>query len=148
MPGFTTSFLFPDINVWVALTHGGHVHHDIAQDWFASLEPDVRFHFCRFTQLGFLRLLTAEAVMGDDAMKQTEAWALYDRWLEDDRVSFVDEPPGLDRRFRALTRLKSASPKAWADAYLAAFAETSQVTLVTFDRAFRGKTKPLILLAE
>jgi hypothetical protein len=33
-------------------------------------------------------------------------------------------------------------------AYLAAFAEASQVTLVTFARAFRGKVKPLILLEE
>ena len=148
MPGFTTSFLFPDINVWVALTHAGHVHHDVASDWFASLESDVRFHFCRFTQLGFLRLLTAEAVMGEDVMKQPEAWAVYDRWIEDDRVGFLEEPPGIERRFRALTRLKSASPKTWADAYLAAFADTSQLTIVTFDRAFRGKAKPLILLEE
>ena len=146
MPGFTTSFLFPDINVWVALTHAGHVHHDVASDWFDSLESDIRFHFCRFTQLGFLRLLTAEAVMGDDVMRQTEAWVVYDRWLEDDRVGFLEEPPGLDRRFRALTRLKTASPKVWADAYLTAFADTSQLTLVTFDRAFQGKAKPLILL--
>jgi toxin-antitoxin system PIN domain toxin len=148
MPGFTTSFLFPDINVWIALTHAGHVHHDVASDWHSALEPDVRFHFCRFTQLGFLRLLTAEAVMGDDVMKQPEAWAVYDRWLEDERVAFLEEPPGLERRFRTRTRMKSASPKAWADAYLAAFAETSQVTLVTFDRAFLGKAKPLILLEE
>lgn len=148
MPGFTTSFLFPDINVWVALSHGGHVHHDVASDWYGSLESDVRFHFCRFTQLGFLRLLTAEAVMGDDVLTQSEAWAVYDRWLEDDRVGFLEEPPGIERRIRALTRLKSASPKAWADAYLAAFADTSQLTIVTFDRAFRGKTKPLILLEE
>lgn len=146
MPGFTTSFLFPDINVWVALTHTGHVHHDVARDWFNSLESDVRLHFCRFTQLGFLRLLTAEAVMGDDAVNQPEAWAVYDRWMEDDRVAFVDEPQGIDRRFRALTRLKSASPKVWADAYLTAFADASQFTIVTFDRAFRGKAKPLILL--
>jgi toxin-antitoxin system PIN domain toxin len=146
MPGFTTSFLFPDINVWVALTHAGHVHHDVASDWYASLASDARFHFCRFTQLGFLRLLTAEIVMGDDVMKQPEAWAVYDRWLEDDRVAFLEEPPGLDRRFRALTRLKSASPKVWADAYLAAFAGQSQLTLVTFDRAFRGKANPLLLL--
>lgn len=148
MPGFTTSFLFPDINVWVALTYAGHVHHDVANDWHASLDPDVRFHFCRFTQLGFLRLLTAEAVMGDEVLNQPEAWAVYDRWLEDDRVAFLEEPPGVERRFRALTRLKSASPKVWADAYLVAFAETSQLTIVTFDRAFRGKTKPLILLEE
>jgi toxin-antitoxin system PIN domain toxin len=148
MPGFTTSFLFPDINVWVALTHAGHVHHEVARDWFNSLEPACRFHFCRFTQLGFLRLLTADAVMGEDVMKQTEAWAVYDHWLADGRVGLLEEPPGLERRFRGLTRLKSASPKAWADAYLAAFAETAQVTLVTFDRALRGKAKPLILLEE
>lgn len=148
MPGFTTSFLFPDINVWVALTYAGHVHHLVASDWFASLEPDVRLCYCRFTQLGLLRLLTAEAVMGPEVMKQPEAWSAYDRWLEDDRVTFLDEPGGLDRRFRARTRLKQAAPKTWADAYLAAFAETAQLTLVTFDRGFRGKAKPLILLAE
>jgi toxin-antitoxin system PIN domain toxin len=148
MPGFTTSFLFPDINVWVALSHAGHVHHLVARDWFDSLEPDVRFCFNRFTQLGLLRLLTAEAVMGDEVLDQPEAWAVYDEWQEDDRVGFLEEPVGLERRFRTLTRLKQAAPKAWADAYLAAFAETSQLTLVTFDRAFRGKTKPLILLEE
>jgi uncharacterized protein len=148
MPGFTTSFLFPDINVWVALTHAGHQHHEIARDWFSSLDADVRLHFCRFTQLGFLRLLTAESVMGDDVLKQTEAWAVYDQWNADRRVGFLDEPPGTERRFRALTRLKTASPKAWADAYLTAFAYTSQLTIVTFDRAFRDKVKPLILLEE
>lgn len=148
MPGFTTSFLFPDINVWVALTHGAHVHHLVASDWFESLEPDVRFCFCRFTQLGLLRLLTAEAVMGDEVMNQAQAWAVYDAWHADDRVRFLEEPPDLEHRFRARTRLKHAAPKAWADAYLAAFAEASQVTLVTFDRAFRGRVKPIVLLAE
>ena len=148
MPGFTTSFLFPDINVWIALTHAGHVHHLVARDWFESLEPDVRFCFCRLTQLGLLRLLTAAAVMGDEAMTQPEAWAVHDRWFDDDRVVFLDEPPGLERRFRALTRLKRAAPNQWADAYLAAFAEMSQITLVTFDQAFRDKVKPILLLEE
>ena len=116
MPGSTTSFLFADINVWVALTHGRQVHHLVVRDWFESLEAEARFCFCRFTQLGLLRLLTAEAVMGDEVMHQAEAWAVYDRWLEDDRVSFVEESQGIERRFRARTRLKQAAPKAWADA--------------------------------
>jgi toxin-antitoxin system PIN domain toxin len=146
MPGFTTSFLFPDINVWVALTHGGHVHHLVASDWFDSLDPDVRLCFCRITQLGPLRLLTAEAVMGEEVMRQDQAWAVYDRWLEDDRVSLLEEPAGLERRFRTLTRRKQAAPKTWADAYLAAFAESAQVTLVTFDRGFRGKVRPLMFI--
>jgi toxin-antitoxin system PIN domain toxin len=132
--------------VWVALTHAGHVHHDVAHDWHASLETDTRFHFCRFTQLGFLRLLTAEAVMGEDVLTQPEAWAVYDRWLADERVGLLEEPPGIDRRFRSLTRLRSASTRAWADAYLSAFASTAQLTLVTFDRAFRSRSQPLILL--
>lgn len=143
-----TSFLFPDINVWVALTHGRHVHHTVARDWFNQLDADARFCFCRFTQLGLLRLLTAEAVMGDEVLRPTEAWAIYDSWMQDDRVDALEEPPGLDRRFRARTRLKHAAPKSWADAYLAAFAESAQLTLVTFDRAFRGKIKPLVLLEE
>jgi toxin-antitoxin system PIN domain toxin len=118
----------------------------VARDWFDSLEADVRFSFCRFTQLGLLRLLTAEAVMGEDVVTQREAWALYDRWLKDERVDFVEESPALERSFRARTRLKQAAPKSWADAYLAAFAETSQLALVTFDKGFRGKVSPLVLL--
>ena len=148
MPGFTTSFLFPDVNVWLALSHGRHVHHLVASDWFQSLPTDTRFCFCRFTQLGLLRLLTAEAVMGDEVMNQPEAWAVYDAWQRDDRIRMLEEPPELERRFRVRTRSKLAAPKTWADAYLAAFAETSQVTLVTFDRAFRGRLKPLVLLEE
>ena len=101
--------------------------------------------FCRFTQLGLLRPLTAGAVMGEDVLSQAEAWAIYDRWLADDRVSFVEEPAGLERRFRSLTRRRMAEPKTWADAYLAAFAEISQFTLVTFDRGLRGRVRPLIL---
>jgi uncharacterized protein len=148
MPGFTTSYLFPDINVWIALSHASHVHHLVASDWFDSLDDQVRFCFCRFTQLGFLRLLTAQAVMGEEVLTQREAWSVYDGWLSDDRVTLLDEPHGLEQRLRPLTRSRRASPKAWADAYLVAFAETSQMTLVTFDRAFRGRTKPLVLLAE
>ena len=55
-----------------------HVHHLVSSDWFQSLDRDVRFCFCRFTQLGLLRLLTAEAVMGDEVMHQVDAWALSD----------------------------------------------------------------------
>jgi toxin-antitoxin system PIN domain toxin len=148
MAASTTSFLFPDINVWIALTHAAHVHHDVARDWFTDLPADSRFSFCRLTQLGLLRLLTAEAVMGDEVLSQTEAWAVFDRWLEDRRVTLIDEPPAIDRRFRSLTRSRHASPKAWADAYLAAFADAAQLTLVTFDRGFRGKVGSLLLLAE
>jgi len=147
MPRFTTSFLFPDINVWVALTYEGHVHHAIARSWFASAGDSLRLFFCRFTQLGLLRLLTAVPVMGkDEVMTQAEAWGAYDRWLQDERVAFLDEPSGLETPFRAMTQASRSATKDWADSYLAAFALASQLTLVTFDRGFQNKAKQLILL--
>jgi toxin-antitoxin system PIN domain toxin len=147
MPGSTTSF-FPDINVWMALTYEGHAHHQIAATWFATLRPDATLAFCRFTQLGLLRLLTTDAVMGDEVMSQRQAWAAYDRWHEDPRVEFVDEPAELEARFRTLTRLRQSATKAWADSYLAAFAIVGHLTLVTFDGGLRAKAKSVTMLGE
>ena len=135
MPPSTTS-LFPDINVWVALTYEGHAHHSNAER-FATLSPDAALAFCRFTQFGLLRLLTAEAVMSDEVMTQPQAWVVYDRWLQDPRVELVDEAA----RFRALARLRQPATKDWADSYLAAFATVGQLTLVTFDRGTAGKSE-------
>ena len=145
MPPSTTS-LFPDINAWVALTYEGHVHHATAAAWFAALSPHTTLAFCRFTQLGLLRLLTATAVMGDEVMTQPQAWAAYDRWLQDPRVTLVDEPPEIETPFRVLTRLRQPATKDWADSFLAAFATAGQLTLVTFDRGLRAKAKSVVLL--
>jgi predicted nucleic acid-binding protein len=102
--------------------------------------------FCRFTQLGLLRLLTISAVMGDEVMTQPQAWAAYDRWLQDPRVTVVDEPPGIEPRFRSLTRRRQPATKDWADSFLAAFATAGHLTLVTFDRGLRVKARAAILL--
>ena len=75
VPRSTRSFLFRDVNVWAALTWQGHVHHRVARA--TGSPPSVRIRvslFCRFTQLGLMRLLTAEAVMADDVMNQQEVW--------------------------------------------------------------------------
>jgi predicted nucleic acid-binding protein len=85
--------------------------------------------------------------MGDEVMNQQEAWGAYDRWLQDERVDYVEEPPRLESRFRSMTRLRHAATKHWADSYLMAFAAASHLTVVTFDRAFRAKARPLVLLA-
>ncbi len=52
----------------MALSFQGHVHHNIAREWFELLDDrdDARLCFCRVTQLSFLRLITTEAVMGKD----------------------------------------------------------------------------------
>ena len=146
----TRSFLFPDVNVWMALTCDRHVHHETAKAWFMSLGPNARLFFCRITQLGLLRLLTTEAVMGkEDVLNQVGAWKAYDQWFQDDRVSFLDESPGVEPDFRARASSRQASPKDWADSYLAAFAASSNLTIVSFDRGFRNKSgRGLILEAK
>ncbi len=131
------------------MTYDAHVHHAVARKWFESLPAAARLFFCRITQLGLLRLLTAEAVMGADrARSQQQAWEAYDRWLEDERVDFLTEPNGLEAQFRAFTRSAQASPKDWGDSYLAAFAQAARLTIVTFDRAFQNKAKDFLLLGS
>ena len=148
MPRSSRLFLFPDVNVWLALTVDAHIHHSIAHRWLSLLDLDVCICFCRVTQISFLRLLTTEAVMGKDKTpSQAEAWKTYDRWLENDRVSFLAEPQQVEDHFRALSNQNRVAPKDWADAYLAAFAYAADLTLVTFDQSFRSKLKNVQLLS-
>ena len=135
---------FPDVNVWLALATPGHIHHKEAMRWFESLD-EADLLFCRFTQLGLLRLLTTAAVMGRDVLTQRQAWLAYDKFLAGG-VRFLEEPRMLDDHFRKLTRHASSSPKEWADAYLAAFAIEAGLTLVTFDKALAAKAKDSIIL--
>ena len=141
----TSSFL-PDINVWLALHHQVHRHHLKAVQWFRSLDTDSRLIFCRHTQIGMFRLLTTQAVMGDEVLTQKQCWAIFSHWIDGDRAALLADPAGVDERFEALTSADLPSPKVWADAYLAAFAESGDLTLVTFDKALSEKAPGAVLL--
>jgi toxin-antitoxin system PIN domain toxin len=131
------SSLFPDVNVWLALTHSRHAHHKIAAQWFDSTSDSAIF-FCRFTQLGLLRLLTNAQVMGGDVMTQRSAWHAYRRWFEDGRIEFHREPESaaFEELLEQLSIKPKPSPKLWSDAYLAAFGRAAGLIIVTFDRGF------------
>jgi len=146
MTRYSKSFLFPDLNVWIALTYTKHVHYDCAQRWFTALPEDARLCFCRFTQISFLRLLTTSAVMGHEVLSQVGAWSLYDEWLQEGGASYLEEPPSVEGTFRSFTQSRNVAPKDWADSYLAAFAAVSDLQLVTFDRGFQGRIKQLVIL--
>jgi uncharacterized protein len=135
---------FLDANVWLALIWGRHAHSEKARSWFEAAD-EARFFFCRFTQLTVLRLLTTEAVMRQDVCTMSRAWDVWDRLADDERVAFLPEPEGLESVFRARSRLRSRSPKVWADAYLLVFALVSGLQLVTFDRALRSQPSVLVI---
>jgi toxin-antitoxin system PIN domain toxin len=145
-----TSFLI-DINVWLAMTWDQHPQHASASHWYDSTQ-DEAFWFCRFTMLGFLRLLTNSQVMGDSTRTISAALELYDEWKQDRRIDLAPEPPGIEPLFRRVLAkfANHAANKAIADSYLVAFAEAGGAHLVTFDRglahAAQSRRLPVTLL--
>ena len=142
----TNTFLFPDVNVWLALAHEIHPHHHSAAAWERSLPANAVLGFCRFTQLGLLRLLTNSAAMQADVLTQAEAWMAFDALARLSATRMLEEPRGIESIFRKRSDREEVSTKQWADAYLAAFAEAASLTLVTFDKALATQGNGAILL--
>lgn len=140
------SLIFPDVNVWLALIYEKHVHNEAVVAWYGTLSASVTFVFCRHTQMGLFRLLSTESVMKQDTMSQLQCWRAYDPWIESGLAFMAQEPPGLEAVMRAQTSEERVSPKMWADAYLAAFAEAGELTLITLDRALAAKANGALLL--
>ena len=128
-----------DVNVWVATLHEGHPHHDAAIGWWreAVIPSGTTVLFCRITQLGLLRLLSNERVMGASRQTPDEAWATYRQVLEQPPVAFADEPAGTEAAFAERTRGRPMSTGIWTDAYLAGFARAGGLSITSFDRGFR-----------
>lgn len=139
-----------DSNVWLALTISGHVFHQVAITWFDELSARKPAAFCRATQQSFLRLLTTAAVFAPydvPALSNRSAWSVYESLLAERRVTWIDEPAGIESYWQRFAESSKASPKLWMDAYLAAFAIAGEHRFVTTDKAFRQfKGLDLILL--
>ena len=103
-------------------------------------------YFCRFTQLGLLRLLTNESAMGPDVLSQLQAWEAFDALVADPGNRMIEEPALFEDVFRRRTSSPESATKQWADGYLEAFAEAAHLTLVTFDRALAAKAKGAVVL--
>jgi toxin-antitoxin system PIN domain toxin len=129
----------PDVNIWFASSVRSHPHHKAAMRWLDRQEAPASLLFCRATQQGYLRLITTSAVMKVyelDPASNRMAWERFEELLNDPRISFSPEPPGLEETWKSLALRKTPSPKLWMDAYLAAFAIRSGFQLVSADKAF------------
>jgi toxin-antitoxin system PIN domain toxin len=116
-----------------------HPHHQNAANWWRRrvLPSGDQVAFCRFTQLGLLRLLTNEQVMGDQRRTYPEAWQDYRQLLSQKPVFYHEEPESVEMILEFLCRLGGSSPNFWTDANLAAFAKAGNLTFATFDRGFK-----------
>ena len=83
--------------------------------------------------------MTTATVMDGKPLTMTQAWRVYDRLYDDDRVTFISEPPEVDKRFREKGSRRTVAPKVWADAWLLAVAQAAEGILLTFDRALASQ---------
>jgi toxin-antitoxin system PIN domain toxin len=134
-----------DVNVLLALCYERHEHHPAALQWFERQDFQSLI-VCRNSQLGLLRLLCNETVMGADVCSLDAAWQVYDAMLCDERFAFYHESEGLDEYLRSYSASGRASPKLWQDAYLTAFARSAHIGLATFDRGFEKFDSVRLLL--
>ena len=124
-----------DVNLWLALSYSRHLHH---AEVVAAMPGLPRPCFCRVTQQSLLRMLSNPHVMGPGVHAPTIAWQEYDRMFSGTGALFLPEPEGMELQWRKYANDgQGSSGSAWTDAYLAAFAVTAGLELVTFDRGFR-----------
>ena len=125
----------PDINLWLALSVADHPHHARAKRYWDEESTD-QVAFCRITALGFLRLCTNEKVMGGAPFSAPEAWRAYTAFRRLPEVVLAQEPPDCELVLENWILSTTLTARMWADAYLAAFALSGGMRLVSFDADF------------
>jgi uncharacterized protein len=112
-----------DANVLIALVVDDHVHHAVAESWFAGL--DGNFATCPVTEGSLMRLLIREGQPAATArviLAGTAAHPRHEFWPDD--VPYGDVPTRGIVGHRQVT-----------DAYLAQLARAHEARLATFDQA-------------
>ena len=125
----------PDVNVWVALSVPEHPDHARAGRYWQSGSSET-IAFCRVTALGLVRVCAGRHTVGGQGLPLREAWRHYQSWREDQAVVLIEEPRGVEKCLENLVESGLVVRKTWTDAYLAAFAISAGLRLVTFDRDF------------
>jgi len=74
--------------------------------------------------------------MGNFVFQPAGAWAASERLLGDESIHYQDGPAGLETQLKSLPNGAKASRDFWTDAYLAAFALSAGMRLVSFDSGF------------
>ncbi|MES2660516.1 MAG: TA system VapC family ribonuclease toxin [Verrucomicrobiota bacterium] len=129
-----------DSNIWLAIAFDRHGNHDAAQEMIGKTTPEFPACFCRATEQSVVRLLSTAAIQAlyeSPGITNEGAIRLLSEWQSEPNVTCIDEPADTRDLWLRLANRNTASPKLWMDAYLAAFAISGKLRLVTNDRAFR-----------
>lgn len=143
------AFLF-DANIWVAATFPTHPFHSPALSALEAATAEAPAVFCRSTQVSFLRLATTPQLLkqyGAKGFTNDDVLAGLQILLSRPSVVEMDEPPGTAALWLRLAARNTASPKVWMDAYLAAFAISGEMRLVSLDHDFKAYRAHGLVLA-
>jgi len=141
-----------DTNVWIAAIFSAHPFHSRAQTALAKRTAADPAVFCRSTQQSFLRLASTDALLeayGARGLTNRDALVALSDLMALPQVCERPEPPGTVALWHRLAVRDTASPKLWMDGYLAAFALSGGLSLVSLDHDFKRFEKQgldLILL--
>ncbi len=120
-----------DANLLIALTHAAHVHHGVAQDWFAAV-PKRRFATCTLTQLAYVRLSSNPRVAGAEISPARALQALRELCAHSGHVFWPGEALPLD--MPSLNTPALVGHRQVTDAYLLGLAAAQGQKLATLDR--------------
>jgi toxin-antitoxin system PIN domain toxin len=127
--------------VWIAAIFTTHPFHQPARQVLLEATPALPAVFCRSTQQSFLRLASTPALLeayGAEGLTNRDALVALEALLALPQVCEREDPPGVLPRWRRLASRDTAAPKVWLDAYLAAFAITGGLRLVSLDHDFKS----------
>ena len=121
-----------DVNVLVALFDEGHVHHQVAHDWYADNQKSG-WASCPLTENGLLRILSAPGRV-DPYVPLPELVELLERFRRNTRHQFwPDDVSLVDAELFNVTNVRGY--KQLTDVYLLGLAVKHGGRLVTFDAA-------------
>ena len=129
-----------DVNVWLAAAFPAHPAHHNAQAVLLGATPAAPALFCRATQQSFLRLVSTPAIFSayrSDPITNRDALHALAAFAALPQVDQIDEPSGLEPLWWRLAGLAEPAPKRWMDAYLAAFAISGSLRMISLDRDFQ-----------
>lgn len=134
-----------DANLLIALTHAAHVHHGVAQDWFAAVAKR-RFATCTLTQLAYVRLSSNPRVAGAEISPLQALNALRELCAHPGHVFWPDETGPMD--MPSLNTPALVGHRQVTDAYLLGLATTHGHKLATLDRGLLGYAQATQLVAH
>ena len=130
-----------DLNVLIALAEPAHIHHQLAQRWFAT-HREENWGICPITEMGFVGVTTnptykpvprllEQAIAVLQRMKSIPGYAY---WEINESRSWVD--------LTAPFAMRIAGHQQVTDAYLLGLAIKENGVLITFDKGIRFLAGP------